>query len=144
MTSKVISEVNDIFEVLNERIRGYEKARDNVQSPEYKSLFEKYAAQSRSFEQELAPFSDRTPEEVGTRAKGDLWRFWMDIKDALTSDSDEAMLKASINGEEAAIDQYQDVLEDRDLPTNLRARLDQQLVEIRAAHGNLVRLRDIE
>ena len=68
----------------------------------------------------------------------------MDIKDALTSDSDEAMLKASINGEEAAIDQYQDVLEDQDLPTNLRARLDQQLVEIRAAHGNLVRLRDIE
>lgn len=144
MTSRVISEVNEIFEVLNERIMGYEKARDNVESPEYKSLFERYAAQSRSFEHELAPYSDRTPEEAGTRTKGDLWRFWMDIKDALTADSDEAMLKASITGEEAAIDQYQDVLEDQDLPTDLRVRLDKQLIEIRAAHGNLVRLRDIE
>lgn len=143
MADKVISEVNEIFEVLNERILGYEKARDNVENPEYKSLFQKYSAQSRSFEQDLAMFSDRTPEEAGTRVKGDAWRFWMDIKDALTSDSEEAMLKASITGEEAAIDKYQDVLEDRDLPANLRSRLEQQLVEIRAAHGNLVRLRDI-
>lgn len=144
MESKVVSEINEVFEVLNERISGYEKAMENVKSPEYKSLFQQYAQQSRSFEEELRPFSDKNPEEVGTRMKGDAWRFWMDIKGAMASDNDEAMLKASIGGEEAAIDKYEEVLQDTELPINLRSRLSEQLTEIRSAHGNLVRLKEIE
>lgn len=144
MESKVVSEVNELFEVLNERIRGYEKAREKVNNLEYRTLFQQYVEQSKRFENELRPFSDRSPEQAGTRMQGDLWHFWMDIKGALTSDSDESMIKACIGGEEAAIDKYREVLNDDDLPINLRSKISEQLTEIRAAHGNLSRLKEIE
>ncbi|ELR73875.1 hypothetical protein C900_00039 [Fulvivirga imtechensis AK7] len=143
MEAKVASEIKEIFEVLNERIKGYEKAFNNAEAPEIKSIFEKYMLQSISFEEELRPFSTKRPEDAGTRVVGDVWRFWMDIKKALSANTDEAMINASITGEEAAIDKYQHVLRDPDLSSNLRERLEQQLIELRGAHGNLCRLRDL-
>lgn len=143
MEAKVASEIKEIFEVLNERIKGYEKAFNNAEAPEFKTIFEKYMLQSISFEEELKPFSTKSPEDAGTRVRGDVWRFWMDIKKALSANTDEAMINASITGEEAAIDKYQYVLKDPDLSSNLRERLEQQLIELRTAHGNLCRLRDL-
>lgn len=144
MEAKVANEIKEIFEVLNERIKGYEKARDNAEDPEVRTIFDKYMLQSVSFEEELRPFSTKAPEEVGTRVRGDVWRFWMDIKKALSANSDEAMIEASITGEEAAIDKYQYVLKDPYLSSTLRERLEQQLIEIRTSHGNLCRLRDFK
>lgn len=143
MEAKVAHEIKEIFEILNERMKGYEKARDNASTPEFKAIFEKYMLQAVSFEEELKPFSTQDPLDVGTRVRGDVWRFWMDIKKALAANTDEAMVEASITGEEAAIDKYQYVLKDPYLSSNLRERLEQQLVELRTAHGNLCRLRDL-
>lgn len=144
MDTKVSSEVKEIFEVLNERIRGYEKAAEKVKSTEYRSLFEKHVRESRDFENELRVYSDKTPEDAGTRVQGDTWRFWMGIKGALSSDKDESMLEACIRGEEAAISKYENVLDDEDLPTDLRTILRRQLAEIRTSHENLERLEEME
>lgn len=144
MDTRVSSEVKEIFEVLNERIRGYEKAAENVRSTEYKSLFQQHMRESRDFENELRSYSDKTPEEAGTRLKGDTWHFWMDIKSAVSSDKDETMLEACIRGEKAAIDKYEDVLEDEELPTDLRTILRRQLAEIRTSHESLQRLEKME
>lgn len=144
MDTKVSSEVKEIFEVLNERIRGYEKAAEHVRSAEYRSLFEKHVRESRGFEDELRPYSEKTPEDAGTRIQGDTWRYWMGLKGALSSDKDESMLEACIRGEKAAIDKYENVLEDEDLPMDLQTILRRQLAEIRTSHDNLERLEDLE
>lgn len=130
--SEVISEVNHLFEVLNERIAGYRKAAENVNDVELKSLFEMYAGQSENFERELLPFSDEiSAKDIGTRTIGDAWRVWMDLKAAVTKGGKEAMLGACITGEDAAIRNYQDAIEE-DLPLDLKDILRKQLAEIKA------------
>lgn len=130
---EVISDVNHLLEVCNERIEGYRNAAKNVKDVELKSVFEKYAQQTKKFEEELLPFSDySSAEEAGTRVMGDTWRVWMDMKAALTDGGREAMVNACITGEENAIGNYEDELSE-DLPSDLRSILERQLAEIKSA-----------
>lgn len=134
---EVQSDVNHLLEVCNERIEGYQNAAKNVKDAELKSVFEKYAQQTKKFEEELLPFSDKSSaEEAGTRVIADTWRVWMDMKSALTDGSREALVKASITGEEAAIRNYEDEL-DEDIPMDLRSVLERQLSEIKSAYEHI-------
>lgn len=142
MKAEVVSEVNHILEVLNERVNGYEKAIENVDDAECASLFKQYKDQAEQFENELRPFADMSPEEAGTRAVGDAWHFWMDIKGAITNKSTTGMIGACITGESAAINNYSEVLNDESLPSDLRNILESQLEDIKVAHETLVQLKE--
>ncbi|MDQ3193346.1 MAG: PA2169 family four-helix-bundle protein [Bacteroidota bacterium] len=134
---EVQSDVNHLLEVCNERIEGYKNAAENVKDAELKSVFEKYSQQTKKFEQELLPFSDKaSAEEVGTRVIGDAWRVWMDMKAALTDGSRESLVNASITGEESAIRNYEEEL-DEDIPMDLRSILERQLSEIKSAYEHI-------
>jgi uncharacterized protein (TIGR02284 family) len=134
---EVVSDVNHLIEVCNERIKGYENAAKNVKDAELKSVFEKYAQQTRKFQEELIPFSEfSSPEEAGTRFISDTWRLWMDMKAALTDGSRESLVNASITGEENAISNYEDALED-DLPMDVRSIIERQLSEIKSAYNHI-------
>lgn len=142
MKEEVVSEVHHLLEVLNERVNGYQKAIEHADDPEAASLFEEYKSQSIDFENELRPFSDVSPEEAGTRVIGDIWHYWMDLKSALSSNTTESMIGACITGEKAAIRNYNDVLDDEDLPDDLREILSRQLELIEVACENLEQIRD--
>jgi uncharacterized protein (TIGR02284 family) len=134
---EVVSTVNDLIEVCNERILGYRKAAEEVKDIELEALFERYALQTQSFVKELIPFSDQiNAEEVGTRFVGDAWRIWMDMKSALTNGGRESMLGAAITGEEAAIRSYENNLEEN-LPTEVRNIIFRQLGEIKSTYETL-------
>ncbi|HET6244200.1 MAG: PA2169 family four-helix-bundle protein [Bacteroidetes bacterium] len=134
---EVQSDVNHILEVCNERIEGYMNAAKNVKDVELKSVFEKYAQQTKKFQQELLPFSDKSsPEEAGTRIIADTWRVWMDMKAALTDGGREAIVNASVTGEENAIKNYEDEL-DEEIPMDLRSILEKQLSEIKSAYNHI-------
>jgi uncharacterized protein (TIGR02284 family) len=113
-----------------------------VDDPECASLFEDYKNQSVEFERELRPFADVPPEEAGTRMVGDVWHFWMDLKGAISNKSTEAMLGACITGERAAIRNYNDVLDDEELPSDLREILTRQFEQIEVACENLVQIKE--
>ncbi|HEY8399772.1 MAG TPA: PA2169 family four-helix-bundle protein [Cytophagaceae bacterium] len=135
--SEVISSVNHLLEILNERTAGYRKASENVNDSELKVLFEKYAEQAESFEKELLPFSDEiSAKDLGTRKVGDAWRVWMDIKSAITQGGRVGMLNACITGESAAIRNYKKAF-DEDLPRDLKDILRRQLAEIENAQKTL-------
>lgn len=132
--NEIISGVDHLIEICNERKEGYKKAAENVKDFNLKTLFEKYAQQSFMFSQELLHFTDKnTAKDVGTRFVADSWRVWMDIKAALTSKSESAILEACVTGEDAAIRNYQDVIEDKELPQNIKSIVQKQLNEIRSA-----------
>ncbi|MFN3402852.1 MAG: PA2169 family four-helix-bundle protein [Cytophagaceae bacterium] len=134
--NEVKTNINHLLEVLNERITGYRKASENVTDPEFKTMFDSYSLQAADFQKELMPYSSISPEEAGTRVQGDAWRFWMDMKAALTTSETKAMVNASITGEEAAIKNYEEILDD-DIPVELRNILNKQLVEIKSAYNKL-------
>jgi uncharacterized protein (TIGR02284 family) len=141
MKAEIVSEVHHIMEVLNERVNGYQKAIENVDDQEASSLFLELKKQAEAFEEELKPFAEINPEEAGTRVIGDVWHFWMDLKGAITRKGTEAMLGACITGEKAAVRNYEEVLADESLPSDLRSILQRQLEDINAACENLVQLK---
>lgn len=125
--------IKDVLEVCNERKEGYEKAAEKVKDSFLKATFEKYAQQSAKFSKELEPFSDKSSSEVGTRIIADTWRMWIALKAALTDGGREALIEACITGEESAIKNYEEALEDGDLPNNVRNIIEKQLLAIKSA-----------
>lgn len=140
-TQETTSTVNHLLEVLNERIRGYQKAAENTKEEAERTIFEQYSGQAKKFADELLPFSDKfNAEEVGTRIQGDIWHFWMDIKGTLTGKDEDAMIKASITGEKAAISNYEDALKKENLNPELKGILAKQLSEIKNACEKLEKM----
>lgn len=138
MENQTTTVVNHMIEVLNERILGYRKAGDNVNDTEARSVFTEYSMQAERFADELIPFTDKfSKDDLGTRAHGDAFRFWMDMKSAITNGSKNAMIEASKTGEDAAIRNYEEALENKELSSEIRGILSRQLSEIKTAKSRI-------
>ena len=79
-------------------------------------------------------------EESGSLA-GTLHRGWLSLKDALTGSKPDGVLDAAEQGEDHAVSEYEKAL-DEEISPELRAVIQRQLTEIRAAHDDVKALRD--
>jgi uncharacterized protein (TIGR02284 family) len=71
--------------------------------------------------------------EKGTSLAGDAHRLWMDLKTALSSDKDEAVLEEAIRGERAAVDEYDEILKEESLPSSTKSIITAQRNSVKAA-----------
>ncbi|MEO6686232.1 MAG: PA2169 family four-helix-bundle protein [Dyadobacter sp.] len=111
---EIISDLKDLVQVINDGKEGYESAAEATDNPELKALFAKYSAQRAVYAQELKSHiathgGESTNEEGGVL--GALHRTWIDIKQALSSKEDTAILEAVETGEKAALEKYDSALE---------------------------------
>jgi uncharacterized protein (TIGR02284 family) len=138
---EVISTVNHLLEICNERIQGYKKAAEKVKDPMLNKVFYRYISQTEGFASELAKHSnEKNPSNISTRPIGDAWRLWMDMKAAITNGGTEAMLGACETGENAAIRNYEKAMEE-DLPLGVKNIVIKQLAEIKLALNEIKRLK---
>ena len=70
-----------------------------------------------------------------------LHRGWMSLKDALTGSSPSGVLDAAEQGEDHAVKEYDKAL-GSELSPELRAVVERQSAEVRAAHDEVRSLRD--
>jgi uncharacterized protein (TIGR02284 family) len=138
---EVISTVNHLLEICNERIQGYKKAAEKVKDPMLNKVFYRYISQTENFVMELAKYSDvKNPASVSTRPIGDAWRVWMDMKAAITNGSNDAMLGACETGEKAAIRNYEEAMNE-DLPLGVKNIIVKHLAEMKLALGEIQKLK---
>ncbi len=142
---EIANVVNDLIEINNDRIEGYEKAIKETDDPDLKALFIDMASRSHQFKNELAAelrrFGD-TPTD-GTRNSGKVFRLWMDIKSALTGKDREAILGSCERGEDAALDAYDEGLgSDTALPSDIRQLIERQKQQLLQDHNRIKALRD--
>ena len=113
--SEIISDLKGLVNIVNDGKEGYESAAEATDSIELKGLFLKYSAQRAGYAMELkghlAAHGAATDNEEGG-ILGVLHRTWIDIKQALSSKEDAAILSAVETGEKAAIEKYDKALED--------------------------------
>lgn len=112
---QIISDLKGLINIINDGKEGYASASEATDSIELKALFLKYSAQRAGYALELKQHiaqhgGDSDNEEGGIL--GALHRTWIDIKQALSSKEDEAILSAIETGEKAAIEKYDKALED--------------------------------
>ncbi len=113
---EVIEDLKGLVNILNDGKEGYISATEVANSAELKSMFLELADQRAGYAEELKSHilqhgGESENEEGGVL--GALHRTWIDIKQALSSKEDEAILGAIETGEKAAIEKYDEVLEER-------------------------------
>ncbi|HNP20809.1 MAG TPA: PA2169 family four-helix-bundle protein [Panacibacter sp.] len=146
-TSKEIADVlNDLIEIHNDRIAGYEKAIRELkgEDDDLKILFASLISQSHKAKGELGTEVQVLGEtmETGTTNRGKIYRAWMDVKAAFTSSSAHAVLDNCEYGEDAALKAYDDALGEEDIPAYLRELLLSQQSVLLEAHDEIKSLRD--
>jgi len=144
--SEVIEILNDLILINNDRIEGYKKSTDETDASDtdLRSLYSNLSDHSRSNVSELTSEVARLGGEpaTGTMISGKLYRTWMDVKSAFTSDGRKTSLENSEFGEDAAQKAYETALKSDDLTPDLRALITRQKAILKDGHDTVKRLRD--
>lgn len=105
---------------------GYLEAAKGVETPEIRKRLEENAAERMQFREELKAFNPNVHKDKaeGSTA-GKVYRSWINFKEKLRV-SDEEIMADCVVGEKQAIDQYEEVLEDKEIDPSLRATVQRQ------------------
>jgi uncharacterized protein (TIGR02284 family) len=137
--------INDLIEINNDRVAGFEKAIADIKDEniDLKELFQGYTEQSRKNGQELAAIVGNPDEvETGNSVSGTLHRAWIDVKSIFGGSDRASILSEAERGEDAIKKAYKDALEGGELPANAIQTVTTQAQEINAAHDQIKALRD--
>ena len=144
-TTETIEVLNDLIQINNDRIAGYEQAikETKAEDDDLKVLFATMIAESHRIRIALATEVQAlgANTEQGTTTTGKIYRAWMDIKAAFGGASRHAILASCESGEDAAQRAYRSALES-ELPSYIRDLLLQQQEALRASHDEIKALRD--
>jgi uncharacterized protein (TIGR02284 family) len=144
-TTETIEILNDLVEINNDRIVGYERALEETKSgdADLKALFTAMIDESRKIRVDLAGEVQALGGEfeAGTTTGGKLYRAWMDVKAVFTGSDRHTILSNCEYGEDAAQKAYKDALKE-DLPGYIRTTLEAQKQMLRASHDKIKALRD--
>lgn len=141
----VISCLNGLIETCKDGEEGFREAAGGIERSDLKSLFAEFSLQRAQFAgvlQELVRSLGGDPESDGSFS-GALHRGWIELKAALTSNDEQAILNECERGEDSAKSNYKDALE-KNLPANVADIIQQQSQAILAAHNRIKALRDSE
>lgn len=144
-TKDTIEVLNDLIQINNDRITGYERAiRDT--KPEDTDLKIRYAsmvAESHRMKIALAIEVQTFGAEIeqGTTTSGKIYRTWHDIKAMFSGHDRQATLLNCENGEEATQDAYRQAL-NHDLPSYIRELLSRQQEALKASLDEIRAMRE--
>jgi uncharacterized protein (TIGR02284 family) len=147
ITEKTTEVLNDLIQINNDRVAGYEIAAKEADSKDVDliSLFNDMASESRQYLTELRRFVQGNGEEPakGTTFSGKIYRAWMDVKATFTGKDRKAILASCEFGEDAAQKAYKEALEE-DLSADVRQLIVDQKSSLKKSHDRIKRLRDMQ
>src|SRR5262249_37756695 len=142
---EAISTVNDLIETLKDGQEGFRQAAEAVENSELKSLFNECSLQRARFvgelQSEAVTLGESKPEDSGSAA-GALHRSWINLKGAIAKHYYHAILEECERGEDSAVHEYQDALEDEDLTGPVREIVSRQYEKVKSVHDRIKHLRN--
>jgi uncharacterized protein (TIGR02284 family) len=143
---KIVDALNQLIQINNDRIEGYERASKETNETDLKMLFERFASKSNMFKSQLNSEVVKRggkPNE-STTASGKIFRVWMDFKAALTGKDRKAILSSCEFGEDAAQEEYDNVIKSGiGLPSDVMQIITSQKSTLRIDHDEIKKLRDL-
>lgn len=144
-TEKLGSRLNDLLEKNFDAEEGFKKASENAKHAGLKAYFNNKSQERMNFGNQLKTEIKnygQEPEKDGS-ATAAVHRTWMEVKTWFSTDNDESMLEEAIRGEKAALNEYQDVLQETTLPATTKDLLVSQKATIEQGLSNIERLEDL-
>ena len=113
--NEIIADLKGLVSIVNDGKEGYKEAAEKVKSIELKAMFTEFSMERSTYEDDLKSHilqhgGESSNEEGGFL--GTLHRTWIDIKGAISTSEDSAILNTIITGEKAAIAKFDEVLRD--------------------------------
>ncbi len=144
LNEKSIRILNDLIDTCKDGQMGFATAAKDTKDPELGRAFSHYAAQRGNYIRELQQrvrSLGGNPDKHGS-VSGSLHRGWMNLKAAITSHDPHAILSECEQGEDAAVRNYRDALQETDLDSETRALIQRQTAGVQEAHDRVKELRD--
>ena len=142
---EIISTINGLIETLKDGQQGFKEASEAVKDSQLKSLFNEYSLQRAKFAGELQSeaisLGEHDPEDSSSTA-GAMHRAWINLKSAITSQDDHAILAECERGEDSAVAEYKKAMEEEELSSNIRETVSRQYADVKSAHDRIKALRD--
>lgn len=133
--------LNDLVEINNDRIVGYEKAIKELkeEDEDLKVLFLNMIDESRQARLELGNEVQVLGGvmEGGTTNSGKIYRVWMDVRALFSGHDRHAVLANCHKGEDAAQVAYKTALESESLPGHLREMISNQKQTLKISHDEI-------
>ena len=141
---EIISTINNLIETLKDGEKGFQEAAEAVDDPQLKSLFTGYSEQRARFASELQTQARSVGEaepETGGSATGAMHRGWINLKSAITSKEQSAILAECERGGDSAVQEFEKAMRN-DLSSPVRDTVSRQYSEIKNPHDRIKNLRD--
>ncbi len=141
--SKIASVLNELVETSRDGATGFHTCAASAKDTMLKAYFETRAQDCNDAVRELnveVVHHGGKPAEFGS-VTGVLRRAWINIRTALTSNDDLAVLEECERAEDAALQAYHTALKEP-LPDHVKALVQKQLEGAKANHDRVKKLRD--
>lgn len=140
--------LNDLIQINNDRIEGYKKAIQELDSGDVdlSNIFKSFITQSQELKSALQSEVSSLGEgiDTGTTVSGKIYRAWMDVKSIFSGKDRQTVLNNCEFGEDAAQKAYKSAERTEDLLPNARALITSQKLELKTSHDKVKILRDSE
>lgn len=120
-SEQISNKLNELLIKNYDAEKGYLNAADNIDSDRLKLYFKRRASERSDFAKELRTEIiqyEEEPKDSGS-FKGTMHRNWMSLKSTFSSNNEEAILEEAIKGEKASLEEYNELLKERDLPPSI-------------------------
>ena len=142
---EIISTINGLIETLKDGQEGFRQASEAVKDSQLKSLFSEFSLQRARFAGELQneaiTLGEHNPENTSSTA-GAMHRAWINLKSAITSADDHAILAECERGEDSAVNEFKQAMEEEELSAPIRDTISRQYMDVKRAHDRIRELRD--
>lgn len=136
-------DLQELTDICKDGVDGYEMAALNIEYDDLQTLFLRLSQQRKQFIEEITNEAHKLgiePDTTGT-IKGIFHRTWLNAKATISSSTNEQVIDVSLTGEKAAVDTYDKVLADPELPDYIKEMLLKQQHMIKVAINQLGDLR---
>lgn len=144
---KLMEVLNDLIEINNDRVTGYEKAADETKSldVDLQAIFHSMANDSRKY---IAELTDKVQSLGGEAAtgrtnRGKIYQVWMDVKATFSGSDRQTILESCEFGEDNAQAAYKSALaSDAEISADTRHLITDQQASLKTAHDTIKGFRD--
>lgn len=138
----------DLVAINHTGAKGYQEAAEGVTNPQLKAELSKLSQQRAEFASQLSQHATRlgvtsdsgTVESALTEAAAAVHRGWINLKSAVTGQSDAAILGECETGDATALTAYEMALK-ADLPADAKTVIEQQHSQILSAKNKVTELK---
>ncbi|MDV6374179.1 PA2169 family four-helix-bundle protein [Deinococcus arenicola] len=136
---QAIDKLQYLLGTLKDGEKGFSQAAEHADADSLKTLFAERSQQRGQFAGEVAAKiqSMGGDADKGGSVGAALHRTWLNVRDSLTGKGDYAVVAESERGEDVAIQNYQDVLNDAELPAELRSFVEGQYTQVKVSHDQI-------